>query len=277
MKKHLAFKNKRKIFLISISLIIIINSLNVCKIKNELILATTTSVQDSGLLDIIIPIFESRYGYNVKVLAVGSGEALKMGERGDADILLVHDPISEQNFMKKGFGKVRKKIMHNDFILLGPREDPAKVKGLSIFEAFRRISQTESLFVSRADKSGTNKKELEIWKNAGIKPQKKWYLEVGQGMGICLRIASEREGYILSDRATYTALKKSLNLRIMVDGEKILFNPYHLIIVNPKKFSNINYEASQDFMKFITSKKVKKIIDNFGVDKYGEQLFYTDF
>jgi tungstate transport system substrate-binding protein len=228
------------------------------------------------LLDIIIPIFEKHYGYEVKILAVGSGEALKMGERGDADVLLVHDPISEENFMKKGYGKTKKKIMYNNFILLGPQEDPTNIKGLSIIEAFKKIAEKKALFVSRGDNSGTHKKELKIWEKAEIKPGGDWYIETGQGMGISLRIASEKGGYILSDRATYNILKENLNLEIMIEKEKILYNPYHIIIVNQEKFPSVNYSAAKDFMKFIFSKEVQSIIRNFGKDKCGEALFYIN-
>jgi tungstate transport system substrate-binding protein len=257
MKKKSLTRNriKKLTYLILLSFFILYG----CKIsvKKDLILATTTSVQDSGLLDTIIPIFENSYNYEVKILAVGSGEALKMGERGDTDIILAHDPPSE-------------------FILLGPPTDPAGIKGLPVFKAFKRISKVEAPFISRADNSGTHKKEKAIWKRIGIKPHGKWYLEVGEGMGKCLWIASEKEAYILSDRATYIALKNNLNLKIMSEGDKILYNPYHLIIVNPEKFSRINYQGAKDFLHFITSKKIKNIIGNFGKDKYGEPIFYVN-
>ncbi|MCP2604888.1 substrate-binding domain-containing protein [Candidatus Aminicenantes bacterium AH-873-B07] len=270
--------NNFKIWKNSFYIFIIIFLLNAClnNQRKTLIVATTTSLYDSGLLDIIIPIFEKHYGYEVKILAVGSGEALKMGERGDADVLLVHDPISEENFMKKGYGKTKKKIMYNNFILLGPQEDPTNIKGLSIIEAFKKIAEKKALFVSRGDNSGTHKKELKIWEKAEIKPGGDWYIETGQGMGISLRIASEKGGYILSDRATYNILKENLNLEIMIEKEKILYNPYHIIIVNQEKFPSVNYSAAKDFMKFIFSKEVQSIIRNFGKDKCGEALFYIN-
>jgi len=246
------------------------------KQHKTLVIATTTSLYDSGLLDVIIPIFEKRCGYDVKILAVGSGEALKMGERGDADVLLVHDPVSEENFMEKGFGKIRKKIMYNNFILLGPPEDPANIKGFSIFEALKKIAEKKALFVSRGDNSGTHKKELKIWKKLGIKPEGDWYIETGQGMGISLRIASEKGGYILSDKATYNTLKENLNLKILVEGDEILYNPYHIIIVNPEKFPSVNYSAGKDFMEFIFSDEIQNIIKNFGKNKFGEPLFYIN-
>jgi len=253
--------------------------LNSC-VKNKektLVIATTTSLYDSGLLDVIIPLFENKYGYEVKVLAIGTGEALKMGERGDADILLVHAPSAEKEFMERGLGKIRIKIMHNDFILTGPPNDPAKIKGLNIFQAFKKIAETKTLFVSRGDNSGTHKKELEIWKKISLKPEGDWYIETGQGMGISLRIASEKGGYILCDKATYNTLRQNLNLEITVEGDKILYNPYHLIIVNPEKFPSINYASAKQFMEFILSKEVLEIIRNFGKEKYGEPLFYIDY
>ncbi len=247
-----------------------------CAQKKEVVLATTTSTQDSGLLEVLIPEFERNYGYKVKVVAVGTGEALKMGERGDADVLLVHAPEAEMEFMKKGYGRDREKVMHNDFVLLGPPSDPARIKGLSVKEAFRKISEKKALFISRGDNSGTYKKEKFIWEQAGVQPSGGWYVETGQGMGASLKMASEKGAYILSDRGTYLAMKDNLYLEVLVEGEEILFNPYHVIAVNPQKNPNVNYKGAEDFVSFITGEKAQKIIKEFGVERYGVPLFIPD-
>lgn len=244
--------------------------------KREIILATTTSTQDSGLLDVLLPEFEKETGYKVKVVAVGTGEALKMGERGDADVLLVHAPDSEEEFMERGFGKERRKVMHNDFVLLGPADDPAGVKGLSVVEAFKKVAKKKAPFVSRADNSGTHKKEIKIWALAAIMPSGHWYIQTGQGMGASLKMASEKRAYILSDRGTYLAMKKNLDLEVLVEGEKLLFNPYHVITVNPKKNPKVNYEGAKAFMSFITEGEAQRIIKDFGKEEYGEPIFTPD-
>ncbi len=216
----------------------------------ELILATTTSTQDSGLLDVLIPLFEKQSGYKVKTVAVGSGQALKMGEEGNADVLLVHSPSAEKTFMENGFGKERELVMHNDFVLVGPASDPAKVKGLSTVEAFKAIYHTGATFVSRGDQSGTHSKELVLWKNAGLNPaeeKKGWYQESGQGMGATLTIASEKDAYTLTDRATYLAGRDKLQLQILVEKDPSLLNIYHVITVNPQRHSKVNYDVQSHF------------------------------
>lgn len=241
--------------------------------QEEIILATTTSVYDSGLLDELISRFEKKSGYRVKILAVGSGEALKMGERGDADLLLVHSPQEEEYFMKQGFGKERKPLMVNYFVFLGPSNDPAKVEGLPVFQAFREIARKKSLFVSRADNSGTHQRELKLWREAGVKPEKSWYLESGQGMGESLKIASEKQAYILSDKGSYLALKNSLELKILSNKEEDLINRYNLITVNPAKFAGVNYEGARKLMSFLLSREIKVYIARYGRKKFGEPLF----
>jgi tungstate transport system substrate-binding protein len=264
-------------FLVALSVFLVFLFVLGCKgQKKELVLATTTSTQDSGLLDVLIPEFEKSAGYKVKVIAVGTGEALKMGERGDADVLLVHAPASEEEFMKNGFGKERRKVMHNDFVLLGPSDDPAGVKGLSVIKAFKKIAGKKSAFVSRADNSGTHKKEVKIWALAGTMPSGDWYIQTGQGMGTSLKMASEKRAYILSDRGTYLAMENNLELKVLIEGEELFFNPYHVITVNPEKNPKINYEGAKAFMNFITGKKAQRIIKDFGKDKYGQPLFVPD-
>jgi tungstate transport system substrate-binding protein len=243
----------------------------------ELILATTTSTRDSGLLDVLLPDFEALTGYKVKMVAVGTGQALKMGEEGNADVLLVHAPKSELEYMEKGFGKDRLLVMHNDFVIVGPSADPAGIKGMtSAVEAYQKINETKSMFASRADDSGTHKAELALWKSAEITPEGDWYLQTGQGMGDTLRIASEKGAYTYTDRATYLATKDTLELDVLVEGDKVLLNIYHVITVNPEKWTLVNYEGAVAFAQFMTADDTQEIIAEFGKDKFGEPLFIAD-
>lgn len=252
--------------------------------NSEVILSTTTSTQDSGLLDILIPMFERQTGYKVKVIAVGTGQALAMGENGDADVMLVHAPDSEMEVVNKGAAMNRQLVMHNDFIIVGPEDDPAGIKGLGADEAFKKIADKKSIFISRGDDSGTNKKELDIWKSVGIKPEGEWYQEVGQGMGATLDITSEKQGYTLTDRATYLAKKDILSLVILSEGSPELLNIYHAMQVNPDyitkkspdKAKMINTEGAKAFVEFMTNPDTQKVIGDFGKDKYGEPLFFPD-
>ena len=251
-----------------------------CKknIDTEVILATTTSTYDSGLLDELLPAFEEETGYKVKPIAVGTGEAIAMGERGEADVILVHARSAEDEFVENGYGVNRKDVMHNDFVIVGPEDDPANIKGLIAVEAFKVLSQTENLFVSRGDNSGTNKKEITIWGKAGISPEGEWYIESGQGMGATLRIADEKQAYTMTDRGTYLSQEESLSLIVLVEGDEILFNPYGVIAVNPEKHPDIdiNYDGAILFAEFITGEKGQAIIKSFGIEKYGQPLFYPD-
>jgi tungstate transport system substrate-binding protein len=245
----------------------------------NLILATTTSTQDSGLLDVLIPMFQDQTGYTVKTVAVGSGQAMQMGQEGNADVLLVHSPAAEKDFMSQGWGKERELIMHNDFVIVGPATDPAKVKGLASTDAFKAIAAAQAPFVARADKSGTSTKELGIWKKAELDPATEkptWYIETGQGMGPSLTIASEKGAYTLTDRATYLANKDKLQLEILSEGDPGLLNVYHVITVSPDKWPKVNYEGAIAFMKFMTDPATQEVIGKFGVDKYGQQLFVPD-
>jgi len=246
--------------------------------QKNVILATTTSTQDSGLLDTLIPIFEKKTGYFVKTIAVGSGQAMAMGQKGEADVLLVHSPAAEKKFVAEGYGINRRLIMHNDFIVLGPQEDPAKIKGTqSTAESFKKIAAAQALFLSRADKSGTHSKEMAIWKAAGINPEKqKWYQQTGLGMGQTLNVTSEKKGYTLADRGTYLALKKNLQLDILVEGDAILLNIYHVIEVNPAKWPKVNAPGGKAFADFMVSKEVQAIVKTFGIDKFGSPLFFPD-
>ena len=249
----------------------------------DLILATTTSTQDSGLLDVIVPLFEQETGYNVKTVAVGSGQAMQMGTDCNADVLLVHSPSAEKTFMSAGSGKDRSLIMHNDFIIVGPSADPAKIKGLAPADAFKAIAAAgdagNATFAARADNSGTSTKELAIWKKAGVDPsttKPSWYLETGQGMGATLKIASEKGAYTLTDRATYLANKANLALDLLVEKDNSLLNVYHVITVNPEKCPKVNYDGAMAFLKFMTDPATQDVIGKFGVDKYGQQLFIPD-
>ena len=221
--------------------------------------------------------FQKQTGYLVQTIAVGTGEALKMGEDGNADILLVHAPSSEVIFMDAGNGKDRFLVMHNDFIIVGPADDPAAIQDLAPQEAFDVIYKTGAPFVSRGDDSGTHKKELDFWKKAELDPAgQAWYVETGQGMGASLTVASEKGAYILTDRATYLANKDNLDLAILLEGDKALLNVYHVITVNPDKSDKINYEAALAFAKFLTDPATQEVIGQFGVDTYGKPLFYPD-
>ena len=238
-------------------------------------LGTTTSAQDSGLLDVLVPKFKAQTGIDVKVIAVGSGQALELGRRGDADILLVHDPAGEERFMADGRGSRHAPLMANDFILVGPAADPAKIKeASSISDAFQRLAKTGSLFVSRGDESGTHQKERLIWKQAGIEPAGDWYIRAGAGMGQVLRMAGQKRAYTLSDRGTFLAQKQGLDLVILREGDAILENPYSIILVNPANHPGIHAEGAKRFADFLLSPETQKLIGEFGVDRFGQPLFY---
>jgi tungstate transport system substrate-binding protein len=246
--------------------------------QKNLILATTTSTQDTGLLDVLNPIFEKKTGFFVKTIAVGSGQAMAMGAKGEADVLLVHSPAAEKKFMSEGNGVNRKLVMHNDFIIVGPPSDPAGIKGMkSAAEAFKQIAAKGAVFMSRGDNSGTHAKEKDVWKAAGINPEgQKWYQQTGLGMGQTLNVSAEKKTYTLADRGTYLSLKKNLGTDILVEGDKVLLNIYHVIEVNPAKWSKVNTHAAKAFAEFMVSKEVQGIIAKFGVDKYGSPLFFPD-
>jgi tungstate transport system substrate-binding protein len=245
-----------------------------------MILATTTSTQDSGLLDVLIPDFEAKTGFTVKVVAVGSGAAIKLGQDGNADVLLVHSPAAEKTFMEGGFGSDRRLVMHNDFILVGPAADPAGIKtAKSAVEALEKIAAVSAQFVSRGDKSGTNTAELNLWKAAKLDPagtKAKWYIQSGQGMGATLTIASQKGAYTLTDRATYLANKAALSQEILYEGDNVLLNVYHVIIVNHDKWPNSNLDGATSFANYMVAPEIQTLIGNFGVAKYGQQLFIPD-
>jgi len=247
--------------------------------KNKtLLLATTTSTQDSGLLDVLIPLFQQQSGYEVKTAAVGSGEALKRGELGEADVLLVHSPAAEQAFMAKDQGINRRLVMHNDFIVVGPASDPARLQGTaSAVATLQKLSAAKAPFISRGDNSGTNALELQLWKKSGIDPKGQgWYIETGQGMGATLQIAAEKDGYTISDRATYLATQKQTNLALLVEKDPSLLNVYHVIQVNPANHTELNVAAAQAFADFMVAPATQGVIAAFGREKYGQALFVAD-
>lgn len=271
-------KKLSSLFLVVLAVFLLSGLSPLQAIEKNIIMATTTSTQDSGLLDVLLPVFEKKTGYFVKTIAVGSGQAMAMGQKGEADVLLVHSPAAEQKFVKEGYGINRRLVMHNDFIVVGPASDPAKIKGMkSTLEVFKKIASTKSLFMSRGDNSGTNSKEKEIWKVAGIKSDgEKWYQQTGLGMGQTLNVASEKAAYTLADRGTYLALKKKLSLDILAEGDAVLLNIYHVIEVNPAKWPKVNAAGAKAFADFMVSKEVQDIIKTFGVEKFGSPLFFPD-
>jgi len=244
--------------------------------RPDLLLATTTSTQDSGLLDVLIPDFEKKTGYKVKTSAVGTGAALAIGARGDADVVLVHAPSLEADFMKQGNGDRRLFVMHNDFIVVGPPADPAKIKGKPVLDALKALAAAQATFISRGDNSGTDVLEKSLWKQAGITPAKPWYVEAATGMGQTLQIASEKNAYAITDRATYLSQKSHLQLDIINGGDPPLLNYYHVITVNPTKFPKVNFAGANAFADYLVHPDTQKIIAAFGLDKFGQQLFFPD-
>ncbi len=246
------------------------------EIIGTVVLATTTSTQDSGLLDAIIPEFTYKTGYKVDVIAVGSGEAMKMGEDGEADVLLVHSPAAEKEFVAAGNSPARYDVMYNDFILIGPKDDPAGIMAAApdnAQAAFQKIYDEQVTFVSRDDESGTHKKELSIWGKLGLAPMGDWYIESGKGMGDVITMTNEMLGYTLSDRATWLNMSEGTDLRIITEGDKDLFNQYGVMVVDPSKNDQINAEGALAFQEWILSEETQALIGEYGVQKYGMALF----
>lgn len=246
------------------------------EVIGTIILATTTSTQDSGLLDAILPDFTYKTGYEVDVIAVGSGEAMKMGENGEADVLLVHSPAAEKAFVEAGHGPERFNVMYNDFVILGPKEDPAGIKAAASDNAqaaLQKIYEDQVTFVSRGDESGTHKKELSVWEKLGLTPSGDWYVESGKGMGDVITMTNEMLGYTLSDRATWLNMAKGTDLDIVTEGDKDLFNQYGVIVVDPSKNDQINGEGALAFQEWILSEETQGQISAYGVEEYGKALF----
>lgn len=246
--------------------------------SSKLILATTTSTQDSGLLDVILPLFEAEAGVDVEVIAVGTGQALKLGEDGNADVLLVHARKQEDAFMAAGHGIRREDVMYNDFVLVGPADDPAGVAAAtSATDAFAKLAAAAAPFISRGDDSGTHSKEKAVWAAAAIEPAGDWYISAGQGMGAVLTMANEQLAYTLSDRATYLARTlEGTDLVMLYEGDPLLFNPYGVIAVNPAKSPQIQADLANQFIDWLISVPTQEAIAAFGVDQFGESLFTPD-
>ncbi len=245
--------------------------------RSAVILATTTSTQDSGLLDVLVPLFEKKTGFTVKTIAVGTGQSLALGHRGEADVVLVHAPKLELEYLAKGNLINRRLVMHNDFVLVGPPDDPAGIKRMKqAAEALKKIADRRSRFVSRGDNSGTHSAERSLWKAAGIMPTGSWYIESGQGMGATLSIAFDKGAYTLTDRATYLAFRKRLQLAILLEGDAPLLNVYHVLEVDPTRYPRVNAAGGKAFADFLVSGEAQAVIRTFGVEKYGEPLFFPD-
>ena len=241
--------------------------------SRTVILSTTTSTQDSGLLDVLVPMFEKATGYSVKTISVGTGQALALAARGEADVTLAHAPALEKKYVDEGKMSNRRLVMYNDFIVIGPAEDPARVKRLPAADALKRIAAAEARFVSRGDKSGTHALELALWKHAGIEPKGTWYVESGQGMGQTLLVANERKAYVLTDRGTYLAFQKRVDLPVLVEKDRALLNIYSVMEVNPANGPRVNAAAGKAFADFMVTPDVQAVIKTFGVEKFGQPLF----
>jgi tungstate transport system substrate-binding protein len=246
----------------------------------DVVLATTTSTQDSGLLDVLVPLFQQQTGYQVKTVSVGTGAALALGARGEADVILVHAPASEVQWMAQGNGTERRLVMHNDFVVVGPAVDPVRIKGeTDALVALRKIADGKAPFVSRGDNSGTQQLELNLWQKINIAPKDQpWYIESGTGMGQTLTIADQRQAYTISDRATWLAFAGRIQLPILVERDPVLLNVYHVMTVNPARFPNvaINTAGAKAFADFMVAADTQRVIGEFGKDKYGEALFVPD-
>ncbi len=243
-------------------------------LSTTVILSTTTSTQDSGLLDVLVPLFEKKTGLTVKTISVGTGQALALAARGEADVALVHAPSPERKYVEKGKMQNRRLVMYNDFVIIGPEDDPAKIKGVpKAVDALKRIAETQSRFVSRGDKSGTHLLELGLWKQAGVAPTGAWYIESGQGMGQTLGIANDWRAYTIADRGTWLAFQKRISLPILVEKDKPLLNIYSVMEVNPANGPRVNVAGGKAFADFMVAPDTQAVIKTFGVDKYGQPLF----
>lgn len=243
----------------------------------SVLLATTTSTQDSGLLDVLVPLFEERTGYRVKTIAVGTGEALAMGRRGDADVLLVHAPAKEREIVAEGSAVNRRLVMHNDLLIVGPEADPAEIHGGDDGAAsLLKIARAGARFVSRGDDSGTHIREMSLWKAAGMEPGGDRYISTGQGMGATLLVAAEKQAYTLTDRATWLALREQTGLVPHVEGDPRFLNVYSVMEVNPERFPRVNHAGAQAFSEFLRAREIQEIIGRFGVEEFGQPLFFPD-
>lgn len=245
--------------------------------RTQVVLATTTSVRDAGLLEAILPTFERELGFQVKVIAVGSGQAMELGRRGEADVLILHDPEGEEAFMREGWGIRREPLMHNEFVLVGPTDDPAGVAALrTVSEVLRTIARTRARFISRGDRSGTHVKEHALWRAVGIEPDERWRLESGQGMSATLQIANELRAYTLTDLGTFLAHKSPLDLKVLMEGDSALYNPYHVVLPNPARFPWLNEPGALALLEYLLSRETQSAISQFGRERYGRSLFVPE-
>ena len=278
--KHTALKTLLRstvLTCVAVSLVVTLFACNAMAASKTVILTTTTSTQDSGLLDLLVPMFEKQTGYAVKTVSVGTGQALALGGRGEADVVLVHAPETEKKYVAEGSMINRRLVMHNDYIIVGPAADPARIRGLKkATDAFHRIAEARAIFLSRGDNSGTHIVEKNLWTQAGISPEGNWYLQSGQGMGQTLGIAFEKLAYTLTDRGTYLAFKKRATLEILVERDRPLLNIYSVMEVNPSRFPKVNASGGKAFADFMVSAEAQAVIKRFGVETFGEPLFFPD-
>jgi tungstate transport system substrate-binding protein len=266
----------RRLTLVLVALVLALTAVALAQPPGSrtVILSTTTSTQDSGLLDVLVPLFEKNTGYSVKTISVGTGQALALAARGEADVTLAHAPGLEKKYVAEGKMQNRRLVMYNDFLLIGPEADPAKVRGeKSVVAALKKIAAGQARFISRGDRSGTHTLELALWKAAGVTPGAPWYIESGQGMGATLRIANDRRGYTVTDRATMLAFGRRVELEPMVDGDRLLLNIYSVMEVNPANGPRVNAFGGKSFADFLLAPETQAVIRTFGVDKYGQSLF----
>jgi tungstate transport system substrate-binding protein len=265
---------KSKLLLCILGVILAVTGFAVAQ-DGRLKLATTTSTDNSGLLEVLIPPFERQSGLTVDVIAVGTGKAIALGENGDVDIIMVHARNREDVFVEAGYGVNRRDLMHNDFVILGPKHDPAGVEGMkNAPAALKKIGRAGETFISRGDDSGTHTKERELWKASGYTPEGRWYKEVGQGMGVVITMTDDMQGYTLADRGTYLSMKDKISLTVLVEGDERLFNPYGVIAVNPEMHPHVDYEGAMAFIEYLTGRRGQTIIGNFRAN--GELLFFPD-
>jgi len=274
MRRPLRSTRARVIFALGLALAGLLAASPAFAQSHVVILSTTTSTQDSGLLDVLVPLFEKRTGLTVKTISVGTGQALALAARGEADVTLAHAPSLEKKYVEDGKMSNRRLVMYNDFVIIGPADDPARIKGLpKAVDALRRIAESQSRFVSRGDKSGTHVLEQALWAQASVEPKGAWYLESGQGMGQTLGIANDRRAYTLSDRGTYLAFAKRVDLPILVEKDRPLLNIYSVMEANPANGPRVNAAGGKAFAEFLLAPETQAVIKTFGVDKYGQPLF----
>jgi len=263
---------KKKALILTISGLIFFSG--ILNAEQRMRMSTTTSTDNSGLLETLIPPFEKMFDIKVDIIAVGTGKALKLGENGDVDIVFVHARGAEDKFVDAGFGVNRRDVMYNDFVIVGPENDPAGIRGLKdAVQALKKIAEAKVSFISRGDDSGTHKKEKKVWKKAGMSAKGQWYQEVGQGMGAVLKIADEKKAYTIADRGTFLAFSEKISLPVLCEGDPVLYNPYGIIAVNPAKHAHVNYVNAMALIGWITSIKGQEIIREFGKEKFNQPLF----